>query len=58
MLNNLSPEKLALLATEIAIEISKNKEIDDIYLIKTLMNQISDVLSTIINQRLNLHKKC
>lgn len=58
MLKNLSPEKLAILATEIAIDISKNKDIDDIYLIKTIMSQISDVLSTIINQRINLKKNC
>ncbi|MBO4412573.1 MAG: hypothetical protein J5779_00990 [Clostridia bacterium] len=58
MLKNISPEKLAILATEIAIDISKNKEIEDIYLIKTIMSQISDVLSTIINQRINLKKNC
>lgn len=57
MLENLSPENLAILATEIAIDISKNKGIDDIYLIKVLMSQISDVLSTIVNQRINLDKK-
>lgn len=58
MFKNLSPEKLAILATEIAIDISKNKDIDDIYLIKTIISQISDVLSTIINQRINLKKNC
>ncbi len=48
-----SPEKLALIATQIAIEISRGKNIDQLNTIKCLINQVSSVISTIILQRIN-----
>ncbi len=52
-MNNCSPEKLALIATQIAIEISKGKSIEQLNTIKNVINQISSVLSTIICERIN-----
>lgn len=52
-MKNCSPEKLALLATEIAIELSRGKDITEINVIKSLVNQVGCVLQTIISQRIN-----
>lgn len=52
-MNNCSPEKLALIATQIAIEISKGKSIEQLNTTRNVINQISSVISTIISQRLN-----
>ena len=52
-MKNCSPEKLAIIATQIAIEISKGKDIDELNLIKCLIGQVSSVISTIILQRIN-----
>ena len=52
-MKNCSPEKLALLATEIAIELSRGKDITEINVIKSVANQICCVLQTIISERIN-----
>ncbi|MGN0748335.1 MAG: hypothetical protein ACI4L1_01480 [Christensenellales bacterium] len=52
-MKNCPPEKLAFLATQIAIEISRGKDISQLNLIKTVVGQISCVLQTIICQRVN-----
>lgn len=60
-MKNCSPEKLALLATQIAIEISRGKDITEINVIKSVASQVSAVLQTIIleriNQEIDSHKK-
>jgi hypothetical protein len=45
------PERVAILATQIAIEIAKGKDIDEINLYKSVASQISSVLQVIISQR-------
>lgn len=57
MLENMPPEKLALFATQIAIEISKNKSLEELYLVRTLINQVSCDLSTIITQKIDFDRK-
>ncbi len=57
MLENMPPEKLALFATQIAIDISKNKSIDELCLLRTVIGQISCVISTIISQKIDFDKK-
>ena len=52
-MKNCSPEKLSLLATEIAIELSRGKDITEIGVIKSVLNQICSVLQTIVSQRIN-----
>jgi hypothetical protein len=42
---------VAILATQIAIEIAKGKDIDEINLYKSVASQISSVLQVIISQR-------
>lgn len=56
-MENLSPEQLAFLATSIAVDLSQDKDIDEIGLIKTFLSQICATLSTIVNQRCNKDKK-
>lgn len=53
-MKNCSPEKLAILATQIAIEMSRDKDISEINLLKTLTGQICSVLQTIVLQKINL----
>mgnify|MGYP006962940727 CR=1 FL=1 len=57
MLKDMPPDKLALFATQIAIDISRGKDLDDLFLIRTIIGQISCVLSTIISQKIDLDKK-
>lgn len=57
MLRDMPPDKLALFATQIAIDISKGKDLDDLFLIRTIIGQMSCVLSTIISQKIDLDKK-
>ena len=45
------PERVALLATQIAIEIARGKDIDEINLYRNIASQISSVLQVIISQR-------
>ncbi len=52
----LSPEQLAFLATSIAVDLAKNKDIEEIGLIRTVLSQISATLATIINQKCNQDK--
>ena len=52
-MKNCSPEKLSLFATEIAIELSRGKDITEIGVIKSVLNQICAVLQTIVSQRIN-----
>ena len=60
-MENLSPEQVAFLATSIAVDLAKNKSIEEINLIKTIANQVCATLSTICAQRFlqeeNCHKK-
>lgn len=46
------PEKMALLATQIAIEIAKGKSIEEIHLARNMASQISSALQVIVSQRL------
>ncbi|MCI5797728.1 MAG: hypothetical protein MR024_03835 [Firmicutes bacterium] len=57
MLKDMPPDKLALFATQIAIDISRGKELDDLFLLRTLIGQISCVMSTIISQKIDLDKR-
>lgn len=57
MLRDMPPDKLALFATQIAIDISRGKDLDDLFLIRTIIGQMSCVLSTIISQKIDLDKK-
>lgn len=50
-MKNCSPEKLAIIATQIAVEISKGKSISEINVIKSVVGQISCVLQTIACQK-------
>ncbi len=52
-----SPEKVALLATEIAIEMSKGKDIAELNLIRNITLQVGAVIQTIIIQKINLDTK-
>lgn len=59
-MKNCSGEKLALIATQIAIEISKGKNIAELNLIKGIVSQISCTLQTIISKKIcedNQHEK-
>ena len=51
------PEKLALFATHLSIDISNGKSLDDLFLLKNVINQVSCVLSTIISQKIDLDKR-
>lgn len=57
MLRDMPPEKLALFATQLAIDISKGKCLDDLFLLKNVISQVSCVLSTIISQKIEFDKK-
>lgn len=53
---DISPEKLVLLATQVAIEISKGKSIDEINLARNIASQISASLQVIVSQKLIIEK--
>lgn len=54
-----SPEKVLLLSTQIAIELAKGKTIEEINLYKSMASQISSALQVIISQRfVNKSKNC
>ena len=57
-MENLSPEQIAFLATSIAVDLAKNKSIEEINLIKTISNQVCATLSTICAQRFLLEERC
>ena len=57
-MENLSPEQIAFLATSIAVDLAKNKSIEEINLIKTIANQVCATLSTICTQRFLLEERC
>lgn len=57
-MENLSPEQVAFLATSIAVDLAKGKDIEEINLIKTIANQVCATLSTICTQRFLLEEKC
>lgn len=50
-MQNMSPEQLALLATSIAIDLGKNKSIEELNLLLTLLNQIESAICTMIAQQ-------
>ena len=50
-MNCISPEKLVLLASSISIEISKDKNIDEINEIKNLLSLIANNLQAIVSQK-------
>ena len=49
-----TPEELALLALDIAIILSKGKEVDELSVMSSLLLVISDNLSLIASQKANL----
>lgn len=49
-MENCSPEKLALISTQIALELSKGKTISQLNLIKSVLTQISATMQTIISK--------
>lgn len=56
-MKNCSPEKLAIIATQIAVELARGKDVLEINVIKSVVGQISCALQTIVCQRINLEKK-
>ncbi|MGM9973969.1 MAG: hypothetical protein ACI33K_08015 [Clostridiaceae bacterium] len=50
-----TPEELALLALDIAIILSKGKEVDELSVMSSLLLVISDNLSLIASQKANLN---
>lgn len=52
IMENCSPEKLALISTQIALELSKGKTIPQLNLIKSVLTQISATMQTIISKKL------
>jgi hypothetical protein len=54
---DISPEKMVLLATQVAIEISKDKNIEEINLARNIASQISSALQVILSQRLIIEKR-
>ena len=51
------PDMLALFATQIAIDLSRGKSLDDLFLLKNVISQVSCVMSTIISQKIDLDKR-
>ncbi len=51
-MENCSPEKLALISTQIALELSRGKTISQLNLIKSVLTQISATMQTIISKKL------
>lgn len=47
----ISPEKVVLLSTQVAIELAKGKDIDEINLYRSVASHISSALQVIISQR-------
>ena len=47
----MTPEQLALLATSIAIDLGKNKSIEELNLLLSLLNQIESAICTMIAQQ-------
>lgn len=56
MLKDMPPDKLALFATQLAIDLSRCKSLDELFLLKNIISQISCVMSTIISQKIELDK--
>lgn len=52
IMENCSPEKLALISTQIALELSRGKTISQLNLIKSVLTQISATMQTIISKKL------
>lgn len=52
-MENCSPEKLALISTQIALELSRGKTISQLNLIKSVLTQISATMQTIISKKLS-----
>lgn len=51
------PERMALLGTQIAIEISKGKTIEELGLYRNIASQVSSTLFVIISQK-SINDKC
>lgn len=56
-MENLSPEQIAVLGTSIAVNLAKDKNIDEISSLINIVGQISCTLSTIINEKLCHNKR-
>lgn len=56
-MNCVPPERMVLLATQIAIEIAKGKDIEEINLARNIASQISSALQVIVSQRLINEKR-
>ena len=50
-MNNISPQKIVLLASTISIEITKDKSIDELNAYKNLFSLISSNISAICQQK-------
>ena len=51
-MKNCSPEKLALLSTQIALELSRGKTLSELNLIKSVISQISATMQVIISKKI------
>ena len=56
-MENLSPEKVILIATNIALELTKGKSCDEINIIKNILKQVIETINTILWQKIFLEDK-
>lgn len=54
----MTPEEITIAATSIAIELAKEKDVDEIFALKNLLSQISQSLLTIAAQKQYISKNC
>lgn len=56
-MKNLSAEQVAVIGTSIAVDIAKNRDIDDLSTIINIVGQVQGTLSTIFNQKVCVEKR-
>ena len=56
-MENVPPERLVLLASQIAIEIAKGKGVEEINLARSMATQVASALQVILSQRLINEKR-
>lgn len=56
-MKNLSPEQVTLLGTSIAVDLAKNKDLDELSTLINIVGQVSCSLSTIFNQKICIGKR-
>lgn len=54
----LSPERMTMIATSIAMELASGKKADEILVLRNISNQITQTLYTLYTQTLYLEKNC